>query len=797
MIGAVPRHIARVGAVCLFAVFASVHAFAQSPIPGTIQAEDFDQGAAGVAYYDTNAGNKGGQYRSTDVDIETTTDVGGGYSLGYVHATEWLKYTVNVAAAGVYDIDVRVASKGVGGTFHIEVNGVDKTGPLLVPDTGGWDTWLTVRKTGVSLAAGSQVWRLVMDTESATTATGNFNWLKASAASGNGTPYGGTAVTLPGTVQAENFNEGANGVAYNDGSAGNSGLQYRSTDVDVETTADSGAGYDVGWTSAGEWLAYTVNVTTAGTYDLDFRVASAGAGGTFHVEVNGVDKTGPLVVPNTGGWQTWTTIRKTGVSVAAGTQTWRLVLDSTGASGGVANFNYFRLNAASAPASTPYGGTPVALPGTVEFENFDDGGQGIAYSDTTTANSGGQYRTTGVDIERTSDSTGSYDIGYVFAGEWLNYTVDVGTAGTYDLDVRVASGGAGGRFHIELNGVDKTGPLTVPNTGGWQAWTTIRKTGISVSAGRQVLKVVMEANGATTAVGNFNWLKLSSTAANKPPTVTLTSPATGATFTAPATVTLNATASDTDGTINRVEFFAGSTLVGTDTTSPYSATWSASTGGTFALTAVAYDNSGASATSAAASVTVNGAANAAPTAALTAPAGGASFVAPATISLTATASDSDGTVAKVDFYNGSTLIGTDTTAPYSFNWASVAAGTYVLKAVATDDKGLTGSSANVTVTVTVAPTQPPTKVIFQASPDHATLVTSYRLEIYASGANPATATPIATSDLGKPAPAANGDITVDRAAFFSALAPGNYIATVSALGASGSARSNPPVAFTR
>ena len=55
----------------------------------------------------------------------------------------------------------------------------------------------------------------------------------------------------------------------------------------------------------------------------------------------------------------------------------------------------------------------------------------------------------------------------------------VGTAGTYDIDVRVASGGAGGTFHIEVNGVDKTGPLAVPNTGGWQTWATIRKIGVA------------------------------------------------------------------------------------------------------------------------------------------------------------------------------------------------------------------------------------------------------------------------------------------------------------------------------
>ena len=139
-------------------------------------------------------------------------------------------------------------------------------------------------------------------------------------------------------------------------------------------TSDSGGGYDLGWVFAGEWLNYTVNVAAAGTYDLEFRVASAGAGGTFHLEVNGVNKTGPLTVPNTGGWQTWTTIRKTAVSLSAGQQVWRLVMDTNGASTAVGNFNYLR---AIASSSSPYGGVATSLcPARLQAENFDEGGVG-------------------------------------------------------------------------------------------------------------------------------------------------------------------------------------------------------------------------------------------------------------------------------------------------------------------------------------------------------------------------------------------------------------------------------------
>ena len=322
------------------------------------------------------------------------------------------------------------------------------------------------------------------------------------------TPYNGTPASIPGVIQAENFDEGGVGVAYSDTSPENSGGQHRQTGVDVEATADVSGVFNVGWAFAGEWLNYTVNVAGSGSYDLEFRVASNGPGGTFHLNVNGVDATGPLTVPDTGGWQTWTTIRRTGVSLAAGQQVWRLVMDTNGSTTAVGNFNEIRVNAASGQIPA----TPV--PGTIEAENFDDGGPGVGYSDTTPENSGSQYRSTGVDIEATADTGGGYNVGWMFAGEWLRYTVNVATAGIYDLEFRVASNGSGGTFHVEVDGADKTGPLSVPNTAGWQAWTTIRADGINLNAGVQQWRVVMDTNGATTAVGNLNWIRVSSRSSN-------------------------------------------------------------------------------------------------------------------------------------------------------------------------------------------------------------------------------------------------------------------------------------------
>ena len=103
--------------------------------------------------------------------------------------------------------------------------------------------------------------------------------LPASAASYPGTPYSGTPVTVPGTIHAENFDNGGEGVAYHDSGSNNMGGAYRQTGVDIENS--SGGGYDIGWIAAGEWLNYTVNVTSAGTYRVTLNVASPNGGLTL------------------------------------------------------------------------------------------------------------------------------------------------------------------------------------------------------------------------------------------------------------------------------------------------------------------------------------------------------------------------------------------------------------------------------------------------------------------------------------------------------------------------------------
>ena len=326
--------------------------------------------------------------------------------------------------------------------------------------------------------------------------------------------FGGIPAAIPGMFQAENFDEGGQGVGYFDTTSGNSRGAYRSTDVDIEPATDTGGGYNVGKTRAGEWLQYSVNVATTGTYAFEARVANIGTGGRIRLEVDGVDQTGPIDLPNTGGWQAWQTITKSGIPITAGPHVVRVVLAVAGTSGGVGNYNWFRLDAATSPAPDPtpspaYGGTPVALPGVVQSENFDEGGQGVAYSDASIGNSGGAYRSTSVDIGPTADSSsGGYYVGWTRVGEWLRYAVQVTESRSYDVNVRVANVGSGATFRIEVDGVDRTGPIAVPNTGHWDAWQTITVKGVPMSEGERAVRLVMLTRNAENAgVGNFGFLE--------------------------------------------------------------------------------------------------------------------------------------------------------------------------------------------------------------------------------------------------------------------------------------------------
>ena len=148
------------------------------------------------------------------------------------------------------------------------------------------------------------------------------------------------------------------------------------------------------------------------------------------------------------------------------------------------------------PAEGPYGGTPAAIPGTVQAANYDTGGQSVAYNVTSVNGTANSYRSDGVDLEACTDTGCGDDIGWTAAGQWFKYTVNAATARTYTVTLRLASpSGATDGLHIaSSSGTNLSGAITVPATGGWQTWTTVTAT-VTLPAGQQTLTIDQDNGG--------------------------------------------------------------------------------------------------------------------------------------------------------------------------------------------------------------------------------------------------------------------------------------------------------------
>jgi subtilisin family serine protease/PKD repeat protein len=306
---------------------------------------------------------------------------------------------------------------------------------------------------------------------------------------------------------------------------------------------------------------------------------------------------------------------------------------------------------------------------------------------------------TGATPPHTYAATGTYTVSLVVSDGQASSSPATGTV-TITSGTPVANAGgpyAGTRLApVTLSGAGSSDPDGDPLTYLWNFGDGGTGTGVSPThlyAATGVFTVTLTVSDGSTA---STPAATTVTITNLAPAVTVTSPAAGTVFTAPATVTVTAVAGDPDGTVSRVDFFANGGAIGTSAAAPCSVTWAAPSSGSYALTAVVTDNAGATAASAPVSVVVN----ARPSVVLTSPANLAQVAAPATLTLTASAADGDGTIARVEFFRGTTSLGVDTTSPYSVTWTNAPFGSYSLTAVATDNRGATTTSAPVTVKVT-------------------------------------------------------------------------------------------------
>jgi N-acetylneuraminic acid mutarotase len=331
-------------------------------------------------------------------------------------------------------------------------------------------------------------------------------------------PFHAAPFTPGQTIEAEDFDTGGEGVAYHDTTLKNlGGSTYRPVES-VDVQAGGSNGLNVGFTAAGEWLNYTVNVPVAGQFTLQASVANAASGGAFHGAVGGVNVTGSMAVPNTGNWQVYKTVTSSTFSLSAGQQVLRIALDRNASVPAVGNFDWFKLVAIPPivkPASKPFGGAPLPIVQKIEAENFDLGGEGLAYHDSTAANLGGAAYRPGeaVDLQSGGASSNGYYIGYTAAGEWLTYTISIPETGKYVLAGRVACIANGASFHATFDGAVSTGSLAITKGPTWTSWHTALSNAVTLTAGTHVMRISIDHNASgIPSAGNYDSFQLIETA---------------------------------------------------------------------------------------------------------------------------------------------------------------------------------------------------------------------------------------------------------------------------------------------
>lgn len=141
-------------------------------IPGLVEAENYDRGSSGLAYEDNDIGNQGGEYREDGVDVVVNDN---GYAVGYTEAGEWLEYTVNVEAEGVYTVEARIASGSDNSSFRLFLDDEAITDTIPVENGGDWDTYSTVSVKTSQLSKGAHILKLAI-----TGSYVNLDWLKFS-----------------------------------------------------------------------------------------------------------------------------------------------------------------------------------------------------------------------------------------------------------------------------------------------------------------------------------------------------------------------------------------------------------------------------------------------------------------------------------------------------------------------------------------------------------------------------------------------------------------------------------------
>ena len=407
-----------------FTVYKPRAPYKEMELPGIIQAEDYDSGADGIAFHDSDNNNEGDvkNYRTDGGGVDLVKG-NGGTAIGYTSSGEWLEYTVNVLEAGVYIYEATVSSGTTGSSFKLSlVNGdkyEDLTDVISVPQTGSndWGTYRTLSgRLLLPLPEGKQVIHLDITGSSCNIDKINFRHVEIN----DDIQLDITADPAPATVGEQTLIK-VNASAPNSTIAS---IKLSLNDKVVKTF--TAAPYE-----------YTYKPTSTGSYEF------------------------------------------TAVAV-----------DSEGKESSIASY-VLKVNNKRTPFKT------VNIPGIIEAEDFDKGGEGFTFhdSDEEKEGDGASYRSDGgIDVVT---GNGGYALGYTTSDEWMEYTVNVTEAGTYAYKATVSSGNNSSAFSLSLSDGDKLTELariSVPQTGdnNWDTYRVVEgKLSKELAAGKQTFRITI------------------------------------------------------------------------------------------------------------------------------------------------------------------------------------------------------------------------------------------------------------------------------------------------------------------
>jgi len=367
-----------------------------------------------------------------------------------------------------------------------------------------------------------------------------------------------------------------------------------------------------------------------------------------------------------------------------------------------ANFNISNLVTVIVGEQLPYSGVPIAIPGTFDAAHYDifegGNGNGIAYQDLSVKNQGNFRLNESVDAATVTNEGNT--VGWISAGEWLEYTVNVQQPGNYTMTFRYASGNnaGGGPMRIESDGVLAKSGITVNSSGNWNIWTTKTVTDVPLKGGQQVLRIFFEQGEFNLGRVTFAYaspLTYNQPVADAGPNQIIVLPQT--------TASLNGTGSTNPGggalTYQWTQVYGPSVLQISNATvaNPNISTLQQ---GVY-LMKLLVDNGSYSDVDEVYIISSTSS-NVPPKVSIFTPANNASYIESETIAITAITSDLNDSVVKVDFYANSTKLGSITQPPYTWSWTP-AVGSYNLTAVAHDSFGDSTISNLVAITITPAP----------------------------------------------------------------------------------------------